>query len=138
MTKAEIVNKVKALNLPQGSYIVFGSCPLAAIGIREAGDIDILISDEVLEDLKKAGWQELDKGPNDKPLTYDVFEAHNSWNFSSYKPTLEHLLSSAMLVDGVPFASLEEVKKWKQSSGRPKDLNDIELIDEYLANQSKP
>jgi hypothetical protein len=138
MTKAEIVNKVKALNLTQGSYIVFGSCPLAAAGIREAGDIDILVSVEVLEDLKKAGWQELDKGPNDKPLTYDVFEAHNSWNFSSYKPTLEHLLSSAMLVDGVPFASLEEVKKWKQSSGRPKDLNDIELIDEYLANQSKP
>ena len=132
MTKEEIITKVKTLNLPKGSYIVFGSCPMAVLGIREANDIDLLVSQEIYEKLKKDGWEEIDKGPNDKPLIRDVFEAHNNWNFSSYNPTLEDLLTSAIEVDGVTFASLEDVRKWKVASGRPKDVNDIKMIDNYF------
>lgn len=135
MTKEEIITKVQELNLPRGSYVVFGSCPLAVAGIREANDIDLLVSKEIFAKLKEDGWQELRKDSNDIPLVRDAFEAHNNWDFSSYSPTLEHLLASTTIIDGVPFASLEEVRKWKVASGRPKDLADIELIDEYLAKQ---
>jgi len=133
MTISEIIAKAKTLNLPEHSYIVFGSCPMAAAGLREANDIDMLVSDSAFRELSRRGWQELQKGPDDKPLVFDVFEAHPNWNFSSYKPTLEHLLATADVIDGVPFASLDEVRKWKVSSGRPKDLVDTELIDKYLA-----
>lgn len=132
MTGTEIISKVKELNLPAGAYIVFGSCPLALAGIREANDIDMLVSKELFADLKKSGWQEVDKGPGDKPLAHDVFEALSNWDFGSYKPTLHALLSTATIVDGIPFASLEEVRKWKVASGRPKDFGDIKLIDEHL------
>jgi len=108
---------------------------MAAAGIREAGDIDLLVSSEVLEGLRKAGWQEVDKGPNDKPLTNDVYEAHDSWDFASYKPTLKQLLETADWFDGVPFASLQEVRKWKAASGRPKDLVDIDMIDRHLGTE---
>jgi hypothetical protein len=40
-----------------------------------------------------------------------------------------------MVIDGIPFASLEEVRKWKIASGRPKDIADIKLIDEYLQKE---
>lgn len=133
MTREEIITKVKALNFPKDSFVVFGSGPLALSGIREANDIDLLVSEEVFIDLKKSGWQELRKSEKDIPLVHDVFEAHDNWNFSSYSPTLQNLLASATVVDGVPFASLEEVRKWKAASGRLKDLVDIELIDKYLA-----
>jgi len=135
MTKEEIITKVKALDLPKNSYVVFGSCPLAVAGIREANDVDLFVSEEVFAKLKKTGWRELRKSPDDIPLVYDVFEAHDNWNFSSYKlaPTLKQLLASAVIVDEIPFASLEEVRKWKAASGRPKDLIDIKLIDKYLA-----
>lgn len=133
MTKQEIITKVKALNLPKGGYIVFGSCPMALAGIRESSDIDMLVSPQLFSELKNQGWKVLQKGPKDNPLVKDDFEAHPNWNFSKYKPTLAHLLSSAQIVDGVPFASLGEVRKWKSASGRPKDLKDIELIDKYLA-----
>ncbi len=89
MTKDEIVRKVKELGWPEGSYVVFGSGPLAAAGLREAGDIDFLVSKELFEQLRRAGWQELVKAPDDRPLVFDVFEAHNNWDFSSYKPTLD-------------------------------------------------
>lgn len=133
MNGLEIVARVKKLGLPAGEYVVFGSCPMAMAGIREAHDIDILVSPTVLHQYKKAGWKQANKGPNDKPLTHEVFEMHDQWNFSSYKPTLDHLLETAQYYDDVPFASLEEVRKWKIASGRPKDLIDISLIESHLA-----
>lgn len=128
MTAQEIIQKVKAEQFPPGSYIVFGSCPLALANLREANDIDMLVSPKLYQELKNKGWKPLKKGPNDIPLIFKEFEAHENWNFSSYKPTLEHLLETATVKEGVPFASLEEVRKWKISSGRPKDLRDVALI----------
>lgn len=135
MTGQDITRKVKKLGLANGSYVVFGSCPMAVAGIRESSDIDLLVSEAVFEDLKKQGWQTLHKDKNDKPLVKGDFDVHTNWDFSSYAPTLKHLLASATVVDGVPFASLEEVRKWKVSSGRPKDLADIKLIDGYLSKK---
>jgi len=129
MEKEEIIAKVKSLNFPKNSYVVFGSCPLAIAGLREAKDIDFLVSKELFVKLKASGWTELRKSFNDKPLVHDIFEAHDNWNFSEYSPTLEQLLASATIIDEIPFASLEEVRKWKVASGRPKDLIGIELID---------
>jgi hypothetical protein len=135
MTGDDIIAKVKTLNWPKGSYAVFGSCPMAVAGIRESSDIDFLVTPGLFASLKAAGWKELVKGSNDKPLVFEDFEAHAQWDFSSYKPTLEQLLATATVVDDIPFASLEEVRKWKLASGRPKDLEDIELIDQYLKNK---
>lgn len=105
---------------------------MAAVGIREAKDIDLLVAHDVIERLKKLGWQQIDKGEDDKPFVKGVFEAHSSWSCSPYQPTLEHLLKTADIIDGVPFASLEEVRKWKLSSDKPKHRADIKLIDDYL------
>ena len=135
MTGQDIVAKIKELNLPQGSYIVYGSGPMAAAGIREAQDIDLLVNEAVFQSLRDAGWQQMSKGVKDEPLARDVFEAHASWEFSHYKPTLEHLLATATVIDGIPFASLNEVRKWKAGYERPKDLKDVAQIDEYLAQQ---
>ncbi len=134
MTAQDIIAKVKAQNWPQGSYVVFGSCPMALAGIREASDIDMLVSAELYEALGRQGWQEVVKSPNDKPLVRGDFEAHANWEFSSYSPTLEELLTKATVVDGVPFASLEDVRKWKAVGGRDKDVKDVKLIDAYLAS----
>ncbi|MDP3741387.1 MAG: hypothetical protein Q8R08_03630 [bacterium] len=74
MTKEDIVYKVKTLNFPKDSYVVFGGSPLALVGIREANDIDLLVSPEVYSQLKKAGWQEVRKSENDIPLVRDVLK----------------------------------------------------------------
>lgn len=132
MTKEEIISKVKSLNLPKASYVVFGSCPMAIAGIREANDIDLFVSPDAFARLRDEGWQVRHKGSNDNPFVHDVFEAHDNWDFSTYNPTLERLLGSATVVDGIPFAALEEVRKWKMASARPKDLADIKLINAHL------
>ncbi|HET9850475.1 MAG TPA: hypothetical protein VFP35_02515 [Candidatus Saccharimonadales bacterium] len=132
MSGQEIISKVKALNLPANSYVVFGSCPLAVAGIRPSDDIDLFITPELFSALKQNGWQEVDKGSAVNPLRHDIFEAYDNWDIGDYRPTVAQLLASADIIDGVPVVSLAEVRKWKQAMGRPKDRADIHLIDQFL------
>jgi hypothetical protein len=129
----QIIAKVKALDLSPGEFIVFGSCPLAGAGLRLASDIDLLVSDKVLDELKIKGWQQVPNAESITAYTLDVFEAYTVWAGSSYRPTLAHLLDTADYLQGIPFASLLEVRQWKQALGRPKDIEDIALIDGYLS-----
>lgn len=137
MTGQEITTAVKSLELPHNSYVVFGSCPMALAGIRESSDIDMLVTPEVFAKLEAQGWKKRYKGPGDEPVVKGDFEAHAHWTFGPHDITLEQLLADATIADGVPFASLQEVRLWKEASGRPKDLVDVKLIDEYLAVVSK-
>lgn len=57
MTVDDVVAKVKSLQFSAGSYVVFGSGPLAALKIREVNDIDLLVSKELHAELRKAGWE---------------------------------------------------------------------------------
>ncbi len=136
MTKKEVLAQIKALQLPKDSYIVYGAAPLAIYGIRDVRDIDMFVSPELYKKLEQNGWKKLYKGPKDEPLTYDLFEAHNTWEFSPYAPTFEELTKRALEYEGILFASLEDIQKWKKASGRPKDIADLKLIDEYLDSQS--
>jgi hypothetical protein len=128
--------KIKLLKLPKGSHIIYGATPFVIYGIRDVNDIDMLISEELYKKLKKEGWKKISKGPRDEPVTYDIFEAHKTWEFSPYAPTLSELLSRAVEVEGIAFASLEDVQKWKKASGRPKDITDLKLIDDYLVGHT--
>ncbi len=127
-----IVEKVQQLDLPADSYVVFGSAALTLAGLREATDIDIFATPELMDVLEARGWQRADKRPGDRCLTHDVFDVHDTWEFGSYNPSIAEVLGTATVVDGVPFASLAEVRTWKAVFGRPKDLEDVKRIDEYL------
>ncbi len=137
MNRAEILASIKALDLPKDSYLAFGSVPLAMAGIREAGDIDMFVTAELLEQKRAEGWQPIHKSDRDIPLGYDCFEIHDNWDFGKgYNPSLADLQTRAYTIEGIPFASLADVREWKVVSGRPKDIEDIRLIDEYLQQKS--
>ncbi len=137
MNKDEIIAKIKYQNFPAGSYVVFGSGPLAAAGIRLTRDIDIVVTDALYEELKQKGWQESTKPNGDYFLGYDMFEAFTSWKFGEYDPKFTELLANANSIDGVPFVGLQDVKKWKIESGRDRDIQDIQLIDEDMTKTQR-
>jgi hypothetical protein len=136
MELSELIQKVKDLSLPSGSYVVFGSCPLLLHGIRECDDVDLMVSPEVYEKFKQAGWEEKLHGTDKALLANGVYEVGKDWDFGSYNPTLKELLARTEFFQGVPFASLDDVVKWKTAFGREKDRKDIELIRKYLAEKS--
>jgi hypothetical protein len=129
MSLDEVITTVKKLKFPEGSYIVYGSGPLVLHGIRDVNDVDMLVTKKLKAELKLSGWEEINKGLNDTPVTKGNVEAHDTWSFCDYNPTLGELLSRADIYEGVAFASLEDVLKWKLASpASNKNLKDIEMI----------
>ncbi len=132
----EIRKKVELLCLPFGKYVLIGSTPMAAYGIREAKDIDLVVLPELYEKLKTDGWKEELQESGRKVLTKNGIEAGTDWNCKSYHPSVSRLIVSADVIDGIPVTKLEEVLAWKKACGREKDLKDVKLIEDKLARQS--
>jgi hypothetical protein len=124
----DIFAKIHRLKLPPGSFVVVGSGPLAALGLRQANDIDLLVSRTVYARLKSAGWKEhIYPSTQDTGLAHGDFEVVTSWHGTK----LEDLVDSAVWLDGIAFAHLREVTKWKAKMAREKDLKDLQLIQAY-------
>ncbi|MDP3991554.1 MAG: hypothetical protein Q8P66_01455 [Candidatus Colwellbacteria bacterium] len=128
-----IIQKVKELNLPNGSYVVVGSGTLAALGIREAQDVDLVISSEVYKKLRQEDWKEKSHDDGSSSLVKNTYEAFLTWDSKDTKSNLlEDLLGDAHVIDGVPFVNIKRLLEWKKRKGRDKDLTDVELIKDYL------
>jgi hypothetical protein len=128
----DIFAQVKALKLPEWQYVVFGAGPLAAHGIRPTNDVDLFVTTALYERLKAAGWSEHITSTGGLYLADGIYEADDSWDYGAYNPTIEELIDAAEVIQGVPFAPLGEVLKWKRAFGRPKDVVDVRLIEDHL------
>ena len=54
----DVIEELKKLNFPSEKYVVFGGAALAARGLRETFDIDIVASDDLLAKCGAEGWKE--------------------------------------------------------------------------------
>ncbi len=130
-----IIQKVKELDLPDGSFVVVGSGTMAAFGIREPNDLDLVVSPEVYEKLKQEGWEQKFRYGTSF-LGKNVYEIWLMWDSENNEPNLKDLLKNAHIIDGVPFVNIRRLMEWKKRKGRDKDLTDVELIKDYLEKQS--
>lgn len=131
----DIFERIRNLNLPVSEYVVFGSGPLAAHGIRESNDLDLFVTDKLYKKLKKNGWTEKSWSDAGYYLEKDGVQMDDSWNYGKYRPTFNEIIDKAKFINGIPFAPLTEVIKWKKAFARPKDMADIKLIESYLADK---
>ncbi len=131
----EIAKRTRELGLNVGEYALFGSVPLAACGIRESQDIDMLVTHEVYQRLKVQGWK-VEVFPNGrKMLKKDCFEAGADWNYDTYNPDPARLIKEADIIGGIPVVRLEEALAWKKAFGREKDLKDVKLIEKFMKHK---
>ena len=131
-------DKVKALDLPLDQIIVIGSGILDQLGIRPASDIDLAASYDLMKKLseessdwsKKFGYNQRFYFVKDDGSA----EVWDGWDFDGQAVSYDDLLDYAVKYDGVRFVDLEFLRKWKSWRGREKDVRDVELIDEWRAN----
>ena len=124
--------KIRNLKLPIGEYCVFGSGPMDVAGIRDSNDIDIVVKEKLWKEF--AHKYPVEKNPKSHKFSISI---GNIEIFKDLKPWVDdsdEVIDSSEVVEGVSFASLEDVKRIKRAMGRPKGLEDIKLIDEYLGN----
>jgi hypothetical protein len=127
-----IADKIAQLNLPTGSYVVFGSCVLEMSGIRPARDIDIVVTPEVFEKFKASGDWRTVQHEGFETLEKGEFDLTKSWDHPEGLPNVEELQESAVIIDGVPCVTLERVLNWKREQKRDKDLRDLELVTQMI------
>lgn len=135
----DIVSRVKALNLPQGQYAVFGSGVLEVHGIRKAKDVDVLITEELYEKLKKEGWKRkwfFWRTLWAKCITNGQNEAFTNLYWArKYRPDTQELINQAELHGGVPFLRLEDLLEFQRNLPREKDKKGVKMMENYLASK---
>lgn len=121
------LRELKKLGLPAEQYAIVGSGPLAVRGLRDAGDLDLIV--------KPGLWKNLCKrfpAENNKVIRIGKIEIFKNW-----EPWLENtdeLIETAEIINGFPFVRLEFIAEWKKKMKREKDLKDLELIKDFRHN----
>ncbi len=121
---ARLFGKLRALELPHRDYAVSGSGPLAVRGlIEEMRDLDVVA--------RRAAWTKaqdlgpVHPAPGGDPVVrleggaLEIFGGWLGWDIDA-------------IIDGLPFARLEDMLAFKLHYGRPKDLEHARLIAEHL------
>lgn len=133
-----IFEEIKKLNLPPNEFVVLGSGILGALGIREIGDVDLLIQPELFEKLKQDGWKyeviEIEGRPRDM-ISLGEVQAFKDfwWEGGAFGP--EEGIARAEKINGVLFIPLLTILEVKKAMNREKDKQDVVLIEEYLKNK---
>jgi hypothetical protein len=131
----DIFKKLACLNFPLGSYVVVGSGVLAALGLREAKDLDIAVNATLLKKLKKEKEYKEKIRHNKLFLVKDNIEIITRLDWEDYPTKITEAIKSAKLIKGFPFLNIKETIKFKRALGRKKDFKDIKLIEKYLAGK---
>ena len=131
MTLNELRHQVLTLDLPRSDYLVFGSAPLLVHRlISQINDVDI-----VLRGITWDRFQGLEPKPakyGDTVILLGDIELYSGWMGMN----IDDLFARSTLIDGVRFASLEDVLKFKRVLNRPKDRAHMKLIESALAAKS--
>ena len=131
-------DKVKALNLPLDQIIVIGSGILDQLGIRPASDIDLAASPDLMKNLSEESGDWIKKFDDNQRFYFvkddGSAEVWDGWEFDGQVVSYDDLLDYAVKYDGVRFVDLKFLRKWKSWRGREKDVRDVELIDEWRAD----
>ena len=127
-----IAEKVKALGLPEGAFVVVGSGVMDAMGIRKAVDIDIVVATDVFESLRQRGWQVDDSDSVHPTIRRDEFEVSTAWRSPWGAMTVSDLQDDIVVIDEVAFVGLRLLLDWKRAAGRAKDIRDATLIESHL------
>lgn len=129
-----LLRELDKLNLPKDKYAITNSGCLAVRGIRNANDVDIIVSDDLFNQLSiKHIVTKSDTGAGKINISENV---EVIGNFKS-PPYAEELIESSDIIDNRRYVELKWIRYFKEKRGREKDLNDIKLIDEYLKQNGK-
>jgi hypothetical protein len=132
---SRLLGEVRALGLPAGNFMLFGSAPLLVRGIvPPTGDVDVLARGPAWEAARALG-------PTVRLPHYGVdvvrlldgrIDIGTVWGIGNVD--VDDLIDSAEDIDGLPFAGLAHVRAYKELAGRPKDREHLRLLDAWEAH----
>lgn len=127
-----LLAQLDKLDLPSDQYAITSSGALAVRKIREAHDLDIIVTDKLWN--KLAQKYPVKKGQDcDNIFIGDIQIMGNFYiKPEEDKYPVNEQIDTADIIDGKRYVNLNIIKFYKHQWGRPKDLQDIKLIEDYL------
>jgi hypothetical protein len=135
--RSNIREELSKLGLDSSNSIVIGSGILQAVGIRGSKDIDLVVIKEKYKRLKKDGrFIARQTKYKRETLEDDLFEIGTNWNVLGKSYKFGDFDGDSVMIDGVRYITLdflyEAKKSWLDAgTARPKDVEDLKLIEEY-------
>jgi hypothetical protein len=129
-----LLEELDKLNLPKDQYAIFGSGPLGIRGLVESTDLDLVLTKELFDKLRK-------QYPVDRDFSIKLgnLELFDRWT-EDFNYDANVLIKTADIIQGHRFVKLEYVLEWKkqyyEKRHRDKDKVHIKLIEEYLNKKS--
>jgi hypothetical protein len=129
-----IIRELLSLGLPTRDYVIFGSGPLLAYGIRsDVRDLDILARGSAWRKALTYGVPPVSppSGNGNMIVLFDGrIEIFDRWVSGEWDVDL--LIDNAEFIDGLPFVPLATVLSWKKLASREKDQRDISDLEGYI------
>lgn len=124
-----LMTLVTAFDLDRRDFVIFGSGPLLAHGLRRrVRDLDVVARGAVWRRVAQHGVPAvgtINGAPMvqfwDGRIQYSAGWISDDWD-------ADDLISRANVIEGLPFAQLTDVLAYKQQLNRPKDRPDIEAL----------
>lgn len=128
---------LQKIGLSPDNSVVIGSGILQALNIRKSKDIDLVITKDLYDSLKKSGKFIVSANHGREILVDDRFEIGTNWFVLGKHYGFGDFEKESIIIEGVRYITLDflyRVKKsWlAQKDVRQKDIDDIKLIEEYI------
>ena len=126
---SSLFDSLRALALPVADYAVFGSGPLLVRGIIPvANDLDLVSRGPAWERACELGEMvTLVEHDVDVVSFLDgAITVGRSWAYGEVD--IDDVIDTAEIIEGLPFARLEHIVRYKEIAGRPKDLEHLRLL----------
>jgi hypothetical protein len=134
LSEHRLFRLLEKLALPLGDYVVTGSGPLLAHGLKASiHDLDLVARGKAWEIAKEKAPVIGSQSGFGKRIVLDrgAIEIFDHW--IGGLTDVDAMIEGAEVIEGVPFMSLRDTLRWKRGLGRAKDLADVRLIEEFLA-----
>lgn len=125
LLREDIIQTIKSMNLPSQEYWITSGAALVIHGVKETTrDIDLGCTSILIDKFIKEGckYRLVEDNSRIVEVTDKIYLLEN-W-----------FVDEILIIENLPVASLESIKKQKSQLGREKDLVDIKLIDDYIKN----
>lgn len=127
---SRLFDLLRSLHLPAGEYAIFGSGPLLVRGIiARAGDLDVICRGAAWEAARRLGPLTEQHGVPVVSLFDGQVTLGCKWAVGEVDES--SLISTAEVIDGLPFVRLEHVVAYKRIIDRPKDREHLRRLAQY-------
>jgi hypothetical protein len=126
--KEDIIKRLNELNFNKDLYWITTGAAMVLYGIKEfTSDIDLGCDSKLISILESTGIKATILSDNTKRIKIEPdVEIFENWGSGDTR-----------FIDSHPVLSPESIIKIKQELGREKDIKDIKLLEEYLANNKE-